>query len=138
MFLLSIITIMMFHTAVPHVHHIHTTTQVDNHVHLNHPENHHDHSTHSHHEKSDFLADLLDELAHGVHADEYLSSDDLVNFDFISKIEPIPFLEMRLEPFIGSPQIEANNLHLFALYKHGHYSNPLLLSYSLRGPPYAG
>lgn len=137
-FLLNIIAILMFHTAIPHVHHVHETFTDDQHIHLNHNDNHHDHSTHQHFEESDILANLLDEIAHSVHADEYIKSDKVYHDDLILKFDFSSLIQFHIKALVFSPQIEKNNLHRYALYKQGHYFNPFLQSCSLRAPPLLG
>lgn len=143
LFLLSIISILMFHTAVPHVHHIHQNIKTDDHVHLDtHHDHTYDHHSHKDHESSKskgFLADLLDDLAHGVHADEYLSADNTSTLSgFNTHFDLTYFTLFQIEPFILSPQLEKNNLHRYALYKQGHCTNPFLQAQSLRAPPTLG
>ena len=143
LFLLSIITVLMFHTALPHVHHFHSEFKSDQHTHLDH---HHDHSHHTHthdshqdHSEDNPLDNLLDELAHGVHSDEYLSGDQSIHIDFNDNLSfNLPFLNLHLEAFVFSPQLEQNNLHRYTLYKRGHYQNPFLLTNALRAPPAHG
>ena len=144
LFLLSIISILMFHTAVPHVHHIHTKEQKSDHEHV-HLDDHGSHAHHNHNhgsseeqEDNNLLSNILDELAHGVHDNEYISTDHTVNLAFISKIDLVPIPELNIDIPVSSPQLERNNLHLNALYKQKDYSNPFLLTCSLRAPPVLG
>lgn len=141
-FLLSIISILMFHTSVPHVHHIHTSKKLDTHVHLDDHHDHHNHhehdSSHTHGKDSNFLDDLMDELAHGIHSDEYLSGDQPIQFNFLGQIDLFPFIDFTYTALLLSPQEEKTHLHRYALYKQGHYSCPYLNAYTLRGPPFLG
>ncbi len=138
LFLLSIISILMFHSAVPHIHHFHKNVKAESHVHVDHDHGHsHNHDDHNTSESKGFLDGLLDDLAHGIHSDEYLTSDTpslgtLFHFDLSY------FTIFQIEPIILSPQLEKNNLHRYTLYKQGHTTNPFLQSHSLRAPPYLG
>ena len=145
-FLLSIITILMFHTALPHVHHFHTNTKAHEHIHVddhhNHDDHHHNHEGHTNHNTSDedgFLAGLMDDLAHGVHADEYISGDNSsILPELHTHIDLSDCIIFQIEPYILSPQLEKNNLHLYALYKQGHCTNPVAHIHGLRAPPALG
>lgn len=141
MFLLIIISVMMLHNAVPHVHHLHEGHEVIS----GSTEHHHHGHEHSHHhpvenksdeQDEDFLFSLLLKIhAHAFHTHQFtpLATDN----SQLSKVKILSIAGVRETKRLVLCPVN-QNLHRFSLFQELFCSNPFLFTHSLRGPPVLG
>lgn len=142
MFLLIIISVMMLHHAIPHVHHMHDGHEV---ISVSSGHHHHHGHEHSHHhpvengsdeQDEDFLFSFLLKIhSHSFHTHQFapLATDN-------SQLSKVKFLSIAGDQENKRSVLYPVNqsLHRFSLFKGLYCSNPFLFTHSLRGPPVLG
>ncbi|WP_459210906.1 hypothetical protein [Aquimarina rhabdastrellae] len=137
--LLSIFSLTLLHTILPHIHHVHelehaiTDHDVDHHhddIDTNH---HHENKSGDHHNDLDFFNHFLESHAHNAITDEVIVLAQYVKTalekttDDSTKILPYTFL---LKRDLSSITSTINDIYVLKSVR-----KPLLTSLSLRGPP---
>jgi hypothetical protein len=147
--LLSIISMMILHSVLPHLHHSHqiaeeitveeiTVEEIDDHLHdgHHHHHHHHDNEKQSEEEESNFLLKLLLES----HAHDTEVGDDfqiIINYNKILVGKNLPIItllsKLLIPPDIGVVSEKKNVQH-----KQGFRKEHLVLNCPLRAPPTLG
>ncbi|MGB1295350.1 MAG: hypothetical protein ACPG6V_07695 [Flavobacteriales bacterium] len=139
-FFLSLITILITHSAFPHVHHVHDQDKhhhVESHEHTHHSKDHSHHQNNTEEEGNGF-DNALEQLAHGVHDANYKKSQStsfqiqpFVDFDLLSNI---------FELYFQLKNIDFSDEHLkrYWFYQNILSEHPVLSSPLLRAPPIVG
>lgn len=138
LFFLSIISMLMLHNALPHVHHQHDTPAVADH----HGDHHHGHDHHDSDEQSaeddgkGFLHQfLLGNHVHTFHAHEF---DTATKWKVEAAKDKLTPLVALFENCGVSPPHQEQNLHWHPWYKRIYFDDPLLRYSALRAPPSVG